>query len=176
MHFPYKVKTNWCFTPIYRWQIMHLLSAMYDHSVLYKSWKANSIDTSIHVYRRKKEEHTSLPKKKRGTFSSERERDDEINLPRELHSREAQDDPLKMIAAPIPKTPRTPPKERDLSVWLSFSFEMKNWGNTPDDLGWQQNQFKDFALGGTATCKCKITSQDSIPKFSRQLAITCVSN
>ena len=72
----------------------------------------------------------------------------ELDSPKAL-----EEDPLMRTVAPIPKTPRNPPKESGLNAWLSFSLERKNCGNSPDDSGWQQNQFKAFELGGTATCK-----------------------
>lgn len=63
-----------------------------------------------------------------------------------------EEESVKYAAAPHPKTPRVSLRSKDLYDWSS-SLEMKNKGNTCEDSGWQQNNFRAFAPGGTATCK-----------------------
>lgn len=98
-----------------------------------------------HVYYPKK-----LKSKKRGTTCK---RKNGINLLVELSPPGTQIEFVKEIAAPIPKTPRTLFKYNDFHVGLIVSLERKNIGKTAEDSCWEQNQFKAFALGGTATCK-----------------------
>lgn len=105
----------------------------------------NSNFVGKHVYYPKK-----LTSKKGGNTCT---RKNGINLLVELSPPGIQIEFVKEIAAPIPKTPRTLFKYNDLHVGLIVSLERKNIGKTAEDSGWEQNQFKAFALGGTATCK-----------------------